>query len=72
MEFDYLEVGGGSIPTDLQEASVNVYTNSVCKNTWGNDITSGMVCVGDKSKGHGSCNVSAPVNVNDPVMCLIL
>jgi elastase-2 len=49
-------VGGGGLPSTLQHADINIYTNSQCQGSWGSSINSGHVCIGDTSQGHGSCN----------------
>jgi len=47
--------GGGSLPNILQEANVDVYTESQCKQRWGSSIGPYHICVGKQGKS-GSCN----------------
>ena len=47
--------GGGPLPNILQEAKVDVYTESQCKQRWGSSIGKYHVCVGKSGKS-GACN----------------
>ena len=63
--WSFLSQVGGNVPSEvLQEAQIDVYTNAKCRETWGNLINDGQVCVGDFLNNRGSCNVSinAPYN----------
>ena len=46
--------GGGPLPNILQEANVDVYTESQCKQRWGSSIGKYHICVGKQGKS-GSC-----------------
>merc|ERR1712170_114815 len=49
--------GNGPLPNVLQEANVDVYSESECRGFWGSRITNIHICLGDRqTQRRGACN----------------
>merc|ERR1711894_184418 len=49
--------GNGPLPNILQEANVDIYSQTECRQSWGNRITNIHICLGDRAtRQRGACN----------------
>lgn len=53
----FLQLGGSSLPTTLQEANVPIMSNSDCQFYYQNMITNNMICAGLREGGKTTCQV---------------
>lgn len=61
------------LPEILQEAKINVYTNSFCDGKWPGNVNDGHICIGDSVNKKTSCNVrKAFLNISKLIFCLIV
>ena len=57
-----IRTGGGPLPNILQEANIDVLSESECQDEWGSRISNIHICLTDRENGaRGACNVSIPV-----------